>query len=94
MPDENLGQALHTLNGDFLMEKIASKSGRIAKEIEAKKTDDEMITDIYLRALSRRPTDSELATARQFVSETPNRTEIMEDLLWTIVNSKQFLFVR
>lgn len=94
MPDENLGQALHTLNGDFLMEKIASKSGRIAQEIEAKKTDDEIITDIYLRALSRRPTDSELATARQFVSETTNRTEVLEDLLWSIVNSKQFLFVR
>jgi len=94
MPDENLGQALHTLNGDFLMDKIASKSGRIAQEIEAKKTDDEIITDIYLRALSRRPTDSELATARQFVSETPNRKEVLEDLLWSIVNSKQFLFVR
>ena len=94
VPDENLSQALHTLNGDFLMGKIADKAGRISKEIEAKKTDDEIITEIYLRALSRRPSDSEVATSRQFVSETPNRQEILEDLLWSVMNSKQFLFVR
>lgn len=94
VPDENLSQALHTLNGDFLMGKIADKTGRLSKEIEAKKTDDEIITEIYLRALSRRPSDSEVATSRQFVSETPNRQEILEDLLWSVMNSKQFLFVR
>ncbi len=94
VPDENLGQALHTLNGDFLMGKIADKAGRIAKDIEAKQTDDQIITEIYLRALSRRPSDSEMASSRQFVSETPNRQEIMEDILWSVMNSKQFLFVR
>jgi len=94
MPDENLGQALHTLNGDFLMGKIANKAGRIAVAIEAKKTDEEVISEIYLRALSRRPTDSEMATAQQFVSESASRPEILEDLLWSVMNSKQFLFVR
>jgi hypothetical protein len=94
MPDENLGQALHTLNGDFLMNKIADKTGRIAKAVEANQTDEQVISEIYLRTLSRRPSDSETATARQFVAENPNRKEILEDLLWSLVNSKQFLFVR
>lgn len=94
VPDENLGQALHTLNGDFLMGKISHKTGLIAKSIEAKQSDDDVITAIYLRALARRPNDSEMATARQFISESTNRQETLEDLLWSVMNSKQFLFVR
>jgi hypothetical protein len=94
MPDENLGQALHTLNGDILAGKIADKNGRLAQLLASEKSDEEIITELYLRALCRAPTQSELATARQFLSESPSRQEFVEDLLWGLVNSKQFLFVR
>jgi hypothetical protein len=56
--------------------------------------DAEIITELYVRTLSRAPTQSELATAQQFLAESPSKQEFVEDLLWALVNSKQFLFVR
>jgi hypothetical protein len=94
MPDENLGQALHTLNGDILAGKIADKNGRVTQLVASGRPDAEIIGELYLRTLSRAPTQSELATAQQFLAESPSKQEFVEDLLWALVNSKQFLFVR
>ena len=54
-PDENLAQALHTLNGDILAVKIADKNGRVAKLMAAKKPHEEIVEDLYLATLSRKP---------------------------------------
>jgi len=92
-PDENLVQALHTLNGDTIATKSADAKGRIAQWIAAGKTDDEITTELYLRALTRPPTEAELAANREFLTLSANRQEIFEDVLWALVNSKEFLFV-
>jgi hypothetical protein len=93
MPDENLGQALHTLNGDILAGKIADQNGRVAEWLATDKTDDEIIREMYLVVLNRPASDSEVATARQFLEDSPDRKVFYEDLLWALINSKQFLFV-
>jgi hypothetical protein len=92
-PDENLSQALHTLNGDIIANKIADGKGRIAKLLEAKKLHDEIVTDLYLATLSRRPSAAELESSRTFLASSPTPKECYEDLLWALINSKQFLFV-
>ena len=94
MPDENLGQALHTLNGDIIATKLSSKSGRVASLIASPKTDAEIIAELYLVALSRDPSEAETKAALEFLPEAASRQEFFEDLLWTLINSKQFLFVR
>lgn len=93
-PDENLAQALHTLNGDVVATKIADANGRIAKLLAAKKPHDEIVTELYVASISRRPTPPELAAAQRFLSESPSPQECYQDLLWALINSKQFLFVR
>lgn len=92
--DANLAQALHTLNGDILASKIADKNGRVAKLLAAKKTHEDIVTELYLVTLCRRPTAEEIAAARTFLDEIGNAKECYEDLLWALVNSKQFLFNR
>jgi hypothetical protein len=92
--DPNLAQALHTLNGDTLMAKIADKKGRIASLVAAKKSTEEIVEEIYLAALCRFPTATEQEQARQFLSEHDNAEEVYQDLLWALINSKQFLFIR
>lgn len=92
--DPSLAQALHTLNGDTLAGKIADKKGRIGTLLAAKKTPDEIVEEIYLAALSRFPTAAERSQAQQFLSENENAEEVYQDLLWALMNSKQFLFVR
>ncbi len=93
VPDENLAQALHTLNGDILAGKIAHANGRIATLLKEKKSHDEIVTDLYLATLCRLPSDAEMAASKVFLQQSPNPKECYEDLLWALINSKQFLFV-
>lgn len=94
MPDENLGQALHTLNGDIVARKIGDRKGRIASLLASGKSDAEIVQELFLVTFSRQPTEAEVTTALQFLPESPNRQEFFEDLLWTLINSKPFLFIR
>ncbi|MDB4638044.1 DUF1549 domain-containing protein [Planctomycetaceae bacterium] len=98
MPDENLSQALHTLNGDVLTNKIASTKGLVAELLKAKKENEQMqnselVEKIYLASLSRYPTSEEQAAVEGFLKEYPTEKECFEDLMWALINSKDFLFV-
>jgi hypothetical protein len=92
-PDESLAQALHTLNGDVLATKIADSSGRVATLVKENKSPDEIVDQLYLAALCRHPTDDERAAGQQHLKDHANPREYYEDLLWALINSKQFLFV-
>ena len=99
-PDENLAQALHTLNGDIIANKLADAKGRIATLLAFKSADgkpkphEEIVRDLYLAALCRQPSDAELAASQKFLEQAGSPKECYEDLLWALINSKQFLFVR
>lgn len=98
MPDENLSQALHTLNGDILTNKIAAGKGRIAELLKEKSENEqignaEVVEKIYLSALNRYPTSEEQSAVEEFLKTYPSEKECFEDLLWALINSKDFLFV-
>jgi hypothetical protein len=92
-PDENLAQALHTLNGDIIAKKISDPKGRVATLLAEKKPHEEIVTELYLVTLCRRPSLQEIEATRGFLAESPTPQEYYEDLLWALINSKQFLFV-
>ncbi|MBI5759100.1 MAG: DUF1553 domain-containing protein [Planctomycetales bacterium] len=92
-PDPNLAQALHVTNGDIVQTKLADANGRIAKLLAAKKSHEEIMTELYLTAWSRRPTDAEIQATRSFLPQAASPQEAYQDLLWALINSKQFLFV-
>jgi hypothetical protein len=92
-PHESLSQALHTLNGDIIAAKIADKNGWLTQNLAAMKSSDEMIEAIYLRTLSRQPSEEELNYFRQYVNGVEDAKQAYEDVVWALVNSKQFLFV-
>lgn len=93
-PDESLTQALHTLNGDILATKISDKNGRLSKLLAANTPHEQIVEEFYLATLGRTPTEAERTASREFLSQSPSPTECYEDLLWALVNSKHFLFVR
>src|SRR3954471_7169264 len=53
--DGNLAQALQLINGPTLNEKLRSATNRIGKLLDAKKSDKEMLAELYLVTLSRLP---------------------------------------
>ena len=92
-PDENLTQALHTLNGDTLASKLSDKKGRITRLLTAKTPADDIINELYLAALCRMPRPEEVTAAHEIVSQAGSPQEGYEDVLWALMNSKYFLFV-
>ncbi len=106
-PDANLAQALHTLNGDTLAKKIADPQGLIARLIADEATNetategvdgvadhDDRLRRLYLQTLCRFPSQAEIEFGRELLETAASPREAYEDLLWAILNSKQFLFVR
>lgn len=92
--DENLAQALHTLNGEGLVAKIADSSGRVATLMKAKKPYEEIVHELYLATMGRLATAEELKALDAFREKTGDDRVFYEDLLWSLLNSKPFLFVR
>ncbi|MEK6237529.1 MAG: DUF1549 and DUF1553 domain-containing protein, partial [Planctomycetales bacterium] len=91
--DPNLAQRLHSLNGDVVSDKVADKSGRVATLLADKKPHEEIVTQLYLAALGRRPRAEEHKASRELLAKSPSSKEFYEDLLWALMNSKEFLFV-
>jgi hypothetical protein len=91
--EPNLAQALHTLNGDLIEAKIADANGRIATLSTAKKTPDEIIAELYLATLSRKPTAEEFSSCRALIPTTGDPRPYYQDLLWSLLNSKPYQFV-
>jgi Protein of unknown function (DUF1553)/Protein of unknown function (DUF1549)/Bacterial Ig-like domain (group 2) len=88
----NIAQALHLLNGDFLNKKIADGKGRIEEGLKAKRSSKAMIEEIYLVTLSRSPHAEEVSKANDWISSAKDEREGLQDLLWTLLNSREFLF--
>mgnify|MGYP002844935455 CR=1 FL=1 len=91
--DENLAQALHTLNGDTIVGKVANKNGRVGKLLAAKSEHANIVEELYLATLARRPSAEEVAACQEFLATSPSPKECYEDILWALLNSKQFLFI-
>ena len=53
----------------------------------------EQVTDLYLTTLCRRPTAAEIEFGSSYLAGAPSPQEGLQDLLWGLMNSKQFLFV-
>jgi hypothetical protein len=50
-----------------------------------------LVRDAYLRTLSRLPTDEELARVERHLHETPDRRAAMQDVVWALLNTKEFI---
>jgi len=91
--ESNLAQSLHLLNSEEIQGKLAADIGRAAKmAAESSDKDDEAITRLYKIALSRAPAEQELKAVMAYVAGKENRRAAMEDVIWSLINSKEFIF--
>lgn len=92
--EPTLTQALHMINSSYVNKKLKSPDGSLSQLIQAKLENRELITELYLSTLSRFPTDTELQTAEAYIAESPKHRVGCEDLMWALISSRAFLFVR
>jgi Protein of unknown function (DUF1553)/Protein of unknown function (DUF1549) len=87
-----LSQVLLMSNSDEIENKLQNGNARIAKLFEAKRSTPQMIEELYLAAFSRFPTPQEIANATNYIERDTEPRKGVEDLLWTLLNSREFLF--
>ena len=88
----NLSQILHLMNSPEVQTKVSNDKSRLAAMIKAKKTDEQILTDFYLRAFGRNPLPAELKDATAMLAASKDHKGALEDFAWMFLNSKEFLF--
>ena len=88
--EPTLSQTLHMVVGDNITKAI--QAGLVSKLLGEGKTSDEIIEELFVRCLSRKPTDRELAEMTKLVGDDPKDKAPYEDILWSLLNSTEFSF--
>lgn len=89
--EPSIAQALHLLNAPEIFEKIAHRNGNARQLAASEMSPVELIDELYLGTLSRFPTTAEQELMLQAFGETDRRAAA-EDVLWALLNSKEFVF--
>ena len=96
--DSNMLQALHLINGQSILRRVTDPNGRVAQLLKQNPapTEDQLIEDLYLWSLARRPTAKEIEVAKKHFQTygDQQRLDAAQDLMWSLLNSRDFLLVR
>jgi hypothetical protein len=91
----NMLQALHFINGQSILNRVTNAAGRPALLLQKKPTDDELIDQLYLWSLARHPSISERDVAAKFLTGYGDkRAEAAQDLMWALLNSRDFTMLQ
>ncbi len=90
--ESTLAQSLHFANSKELIAKLADANGLAANLANRSSSHQENLHELYVRAFSRKPTDSELKPGIAYLESKSNKLEAYQDLTWAILNCKEFLF--
>jgi len=99
----SLAQSLHLLNSKEIQDKISSDKGYAAQlAADSSDSDKQKIANLYLSAFSREPKQSELDIALGHLDKKSSgkddkerlsgKRQAYEDILWALINTKEFLF--
>ncbi|MBL8814399.1 MAG: DUF1553 domain-containing protein [Planctomyces sp.] len=92
--EPSIVQVLHIANGDTLNRKLEAADNRISKWMATEQQDSLLLDEIFLTCLSRYPVAREQEQLLKVLAETPKeeRRALLEDVVWGIVSSREFLF--
>jgi hypothetical protein len=86
-------QALHLMNAPDLQDKLTSDLGRVARLAKSEMKPRAIAEELYLAVFGRLPTDPEYKLTESFFNDPKaNRRQQVEDLLWSLLNSAEFVF--
>ena len=89
--EPTLAQALHMVNGNTIEGKLA-RSQVVPSMLKAGKKPGEIIDELFIRTLSRKPSETESKKMMALVSANPGDKNGYDDVLWALVNSTEFEF--
>jgi hypothetical protein len=89
----SIPQALFLMNGPELNKALSAAGPRsmLGKMLDTIDEDDAVVEELYLRCLSREPRQEEIEACLDYVKSVGDRSEAFEDIVWSLVNSTEFL---
>ncbi len=93
MSDSTVVQSLHLMNSEKLYRDIGSDGGTAKSLADSEKSAEEISGELYARVFGRKPTVEETALVTELLAaEGAVRRQVIEDLMWAMVNSAEFVF--
>ena len=100
----SLAQSLHLLNSGDIKAKVSGPNGRADRLMKANGTDADRIRSLYFTAFARPPSEEELQEAEGYLKRTVTdgrgepmdpvkaKRRALEDLVWALLNAKEFFY--
>ncbi len=85
-------QVLHLMNGNDLNRRLDAPGSRLRSLLDAGESDRAIAEQLFLATLSRRPTEEQWRVVESTLATSGDRAVVFRDLLWALVNAKEFLF--
>jgi hypothetical protein len=92
--DTNFGQALQLVGSRTIQAKLHAETGRVARLLRENRSDAEIVEELFLATLSRYPVAEEKQALLRRLQQAGDRRQVVEDILWALLNHKEFLFQR
>jgi hypothetical protein len=90
----NMLQALNFINGNSILSRVQNAGARPALLMQKKLTSEQLVTELYLWSLARKPRPKELELGLDFLKSFDGKPlEAAQELMWALLNSKDFLLV-
>ena len=90
--DSSVTQTLHLMNSREIDGRVRSDSSRAARLAGSELAPAEIVDDLYLAIFSRRPTAQESLYAEKLIASAgEDRRGSIEDLMWAMMNSPEFI---
>jgi hypothetical protein len=93
-PDVALGQVFEMIGGPIVVDLLNQSGNRIDDGLKDGKRDASMLDGFYWHALNRRPTGDEREQVLAYVAKAGDKRRAWQDVVWALVNSKEFLLRR
>lgn len=92
--DTSMGQAFFMISGPSVNELLTRSDNRLAALLDSGKPNRAVVEELYWTALTRAPSESELTKTVAHIEKAKDRRAGVEDVLWGLVNAKEFVLRR
>jgi hypothetical protein len=89
--ETTLGQAFQLISGESVNRSLGVSDNSLGKMLKTSENDREVVEAFYLTALSRPPSKEERDKAEGYLTKSKDRRASLEDIVWGLLNAKEFL---
>ena len=86
-----LPQKLYLMTDKSVLDKIAAPTGRLQTLLKSKLTDEQVLEELFVATLTRRPNAADMELFREHQRRAKNRMALFTDVVWALINTREFI---